>query len=74
MAKAKTIDRLALTRQNSSYIRNRGNIPENSSAPEEKQPEQHGEICPECGQYTFFPEAGCWNCKSCGYSYCDARR
>ena len=70
MAKAKTIDRLALTRRNSSYIRNRDKIPAPVPAPEEKQPEQHGDKCPKCGEYTLHHVEGCDTCMSCGYSHC----
>ena len=65
MSKCRIIDRLALTK---GILRFREDEP-----PKEEQ-KHRGEICPECGKRTFFPEAGCWNCKSCGYSYCDARR
>ena len=69
MSKCRIIDRFALTK---GVLRFTENEPEEVIPKEER--EHRGEICPECGQYTFFPEAGCWNCKSCGYSYCDTRR
>jgi ribosomal protein L37AE/L43A len=27
-------------------------------------------ICPKCGSKAYFPEGGCWGCRSCGYSPC----
>lgn len=35
---------------------------------------QHGDLCPECGQYTFFPDSGCWKCLACGYNFCEVRK
>jgi ribosomal protein L37AE/L43A len=29
-----------------------------------------GPKCPSCGSEKYFPEAGCWVCKECGYSPC----
>lgn len=76
MAKAKTIDRLELTRRNSSYIRNRGNhgnpaeeIPA-QEAPTNSEHTQHGDKCPKCGEYTLHHVEGCDTCMSCGYSHC----
>lgn len=37
-------------------------------------PVQHGEICPECGQRSLFPDSSCWKCISCGFNFCDVRR
>jgi len=69
MSKCRIIDRLALTK---GVLRFKENELEES--PPKHEREHRGEKCPECGEYSFFPEAECWNCKSCGYSYCDARR
>ena len=73
MSKCRMIDRIALTKGELKFVDDSKTQPEEQPA-KDIQPEQHGEICPECGKRTFFPEAGCWNCKSCGYNYCDARR
>lgn len=76
MAKAKTIDRLALTKQNSAYLRDRDkkhnppeihNEPMNDIPPE---PEIHGDVCPMCGNSTLQHMEGCATCLSCGWSKC----
>ena len=57
MTKAKTIDRLELTRQKF------GGRPSN----------EHREgysTCPNCGQETLIHEDGCMHCRSCGWSAC----
>ena len=69
MHKCRIIDRLALTKH--GVIRLVNNEQEMGKAPPETL---HGEICPECGNHSLFPEGGCWNCKSCGYSKCDLKR
>lgn len=73
MSKCRIIDRLAYTKGVIQVI-GENEQEKQTSRPVSQTHEQHGEICPECGKRTFFPEAGCWNCKSCGYSYCDVRR
>ena len=65
--KAKSIDRLAFTRQKfgeKMYV-------------DEKLTEQvsskHREgysTCPSCGQQTLIHEDGCMHCRSCGWSAC----
>jgi len=30
----------------------------------------NGEKCPECGEYTYVAEGGCWKCLNCFYSKC----
>lgn len=69
MRKCKIIDRLALTKHGVIRVVNDGQ--EMGKAPPETL---RGEICPECGNHSLFPEGGCWNCKSCGYSKCDLKR
>ena len=69
MHKCRIIDRLALTKH--GVIRLVNNEQEMGKAPPETL---HGEICPECGNHSLFPEGGCWNCKSCGYNKCDLKR
>ena len=60
--KAKTIDRLALTRQNFG-----------AKMYGDKHTTQHREgysTCPHCGQETLIHEDGCMHCRSCGWSAC----
>lgn len=73
MSKCRIIDRLAYTRGEVKFIgeSEKSEPKESASNPEVAH---RGAKCPECGEYSFFPEAGCWNCKSCGYSYCNAKR
>lgn len=68
MSKCRIIDRIAFTRGEVKFL--------NNNQPHAPDPHNdlHGEICPECGRRSLFPEAGCWSCKSCGYSKCDVRR
>ena len=64
MPKAKTIDRLALTRQKFG-----GSL----TASKSKRLEEHREgysTCPSCGQETLIHEDGCMHCRSCGWSAC----
>lgn len=61
MSKCRTIDRLALTRQSSKHLQQRGNPPEGQA---------HGGICPKCHQHTLHFMEGCETCVACGYSAC----
>ncbi|MBQ4401278.1 MAG: hypothetical protein II832_03845 [Synergistaceae bacterium] len=61
--KAKTIDRLQLTRDKFRHL----NI-DTSDLPQE--PNIHGNMCPNCGQNTLIHESGCVKCPSCGWSAC----
>ena len=82
--RAKTIDRLALTRQKFG-AKMYGDEPEHQSVGEqiiaglkeaieaERANNQHRagySICPNCGQETLIHEDGCMHCRSCGYSKC----
>ena len=51
----KRIARLELTRRNSALLRNRDN-----------PPQQHGGVCPKCGQNTLHFMEGCMTCVACG--------
>ena len=63
MSRAKTIDRLELTRRSSKHLRARNN-----------PPQQHGGICPKCGQNTLHFMEGCMTCVACGWSACGVDR
>ena len=70
MTKAKTIDRLELTRKKFS-----GSLNEHTEKVEQEtqvqQEEHYGlSICPECGQMTLIHEGGCEHCSNCSYSKC----
>ena len=67
MSKCRRIDRLAYTKGEIKFI-------DDTKSPVFDKHEFHGEFCPVCGMRSLFPEAGCWSCKSCGYSKCDLRR
>ena len=69
MTKAKTIDRLELTRKKFSKSHN-----ETQTEAQEQQ-ELHEEhyglsICPDCGQMTLIHDGGCEHCSNCTYSRC----
>ncbi|MBQ3447267.1 MAG: hypothetical protein IJG37_06475 [Synergistaceae bacterium] len=61
MSRAKTIDRLELTRRSSKHLRQRDTPPEG---------QEHGGICPKCHQHTLHFMEGCATCVACGYSAC----
>ena len=63
MSRAKTIDRLELTRRSSTHLRAHNNLPPH-----------HGGICPKCGQNTLHFMEGCMTCVACGYSACGLDR
>ena len=79
--KAKTIDRLALTRKKFG-AKMYGDSPKSvgeqiidglKEAIEAERINQHREgysICPSCGQETLIHEDGCMHCRSCGWSAC----
>ena len=62
--KAKTIDRLALTRQKFG-AKMYGDT-------QQTQPDHREGYskCPSCGQETLIHEDGCMHCRSCGWSAC----
>ena len=63
MTKAKIIDRLELTRKSSAYLQKR-----------DLHTQQHGGICPKCGQNTLHFMEGCMTCVACGWSACGVDR
>lgn len=72
MTKAKSIDRLELTRRNfgqkmygDSYY---PKTPEHYSKTLEHR--EGYSTCPNCGQETLIHEDGCMHCRSCGWSAC----
>ena len=73
MTKAKTIDRLELTRKKFS---NSHNASHNEAQIEAQvQQEVHEEhyglsTCPNCEQMTLIHEGGCEHCSNCGWSAC----
>ena len=60
--KAKTIDRLQLTKQKFSRIQ----VPEDLPP----EPDIHGDICPNCGAHKLIHESGCVKCLNCSWSAC----
>lgn len=72
MTKAKSIDRLELTRQKFG-AKMYGDNPHNFGEVNEMIKTQHREgysTCPNCGQETLIHEDGCMHCRSCGWSAC----
>lgn len=75
MARAKTIDRLELTKRSSAYLRNRDKnkepqSPTISDIPPDIDIHALGDVCPMCGQHTLIHESGCVKCPSCQWSAC----
>lgn len=62
MPKAKTLDRLELTRKKFGLA-----SPSEQTRPEHKQGYS---VCPNCGRETLIHDGGCEHCESCGYSKC----
>ena len=60
--KAKTIDRLKLTKQKFSHSLNLEDLP--------PEPNIHGDICPNCGANKLIHESGCVKCLNCSWSAC----
>ena len=77
MAKAKTIDRVALTLSHSALLRNR-NSKGNTDVPNEPTNDippdidihALGDECPMCHQHTLIHESGCVKCPSCLWNAC----
>lgn len=64
MARAKTIDRLAWTREKFG-----AKMYGDKQAPKREHREGYS-VCPSCGQETLIHEDGCKHCLSCGWSAC----
>ena len=58
--KAKTIDRLELTKK--KFSRSFEDLP--------PEPDIHGDICPHCGAKKLIHESGCVKCLNCSWSAC----
>ena len=58
MTKARTIDRLELTRKKFGL---------DNLSPE---PDIHGDVCPNCGAKKLIHESGCVKCLNCSWSAC----
>ena len=66
MEKAKTIDRLELTRK--KFAKQLGLEDTQKEAPKD---EHYGlSTCPYCEQLTLVHEGGCEHCTNCGWSAC----
>ena len=74
MTKAKTLDRLELTRRKMAFRENMRNAKNVTPVPgvEDLPPEKeiHGNICPECGHHNLIHESGCVKCTYCSWSKC----
>ena len=79
MTKAKTIDRLELTRRkfNRSQQHQDGEelpvlVPEDFAfgIQREEDRQHNGDICPRCGKHTLIHIESCERCTECGYDAC----
>ena len=74
MSKAKTIDRLALTRRKFGKPKDEAPVMEDVTPYEDisgyVEPDISGDVCPMCGQHTLIHESGCVKCQSCMWSAC----
>ena len=70
MSKAKTIDRLELTRK--KFAKQLGLDDTSHETHQEVPKEEHFGVstCPMCEQMTLIHEGGCSRCPSCGWSAC----
>ena len=63
MTKAKTLDRLELTRKKFGMSQ--------KEHVQQEQQEEHGlKVCPNCGSKALRLDGGCMSCLSCGWSAC----
>ena len=67
MTKAKTIDRLELTRKKFSAMKDVAPAPGAEDFPE---PDTSGDVCPMCGHHNLIHESGCVKCTYCSWSKC----
>ena len=73
MMKAKTLDRLELTRRKMAFreaMKNANEVPAYPGAEETQEQELHGDLCPVCGRNTLIHESGCVKCFACNWSKC----
>ena len=72
--KAKSIDRLALTRQKFGAKMHDDKPAKHFHVidyePSEPEHREGYSTCPSCGQETLIHEDGCMHCRSCGWSAC----
>ena len=73
MAKAKTLDRLELTRRKFAHAKEHSE----NTTPHKTLSEITGlpplsnlTVCPECGSESVIHESGCERCLTCGWSAC----
>ena len=72
MTKAKTIDRLELTKRKFSNSHNETQTEVQVQQVQQEQHEEHYGLstCPNCEQMTLIHEGGCEHCSNCGWSAC----
>ena len=72
MTKAKTINRLELTRRKFSRSSSSNGVdtPYEGVSELPPEPDIHGDVCPNCGRHTLIHESGCVKCLSCSWSAC----
>ena len=73
MTKAKTIDRLELTRRKMAFNeakKHAADTPAYPGAEETMEHVLHGDLCPVCGRNTLIHESGCVKCFACNWSKC----
>lgn len=71
MTKAKTIDRLELTRKKFSWLKDMDKVPAANGVEDlPPEPDVKGDICPMCGKSALIHESGCVKCLACSWSKC----
>lgn len=72
MGKAKTIDRLELTKRKFSNTQNEAQTEVQEQQGQQEVHEEHYGLstCPNCEQLTLIHEGGCEHCSNCGWSAC----
>ena len=70
MGKAKTIDRLELTRRKFTNFQNEAQQVVHSEAQEVNNEHFGLSTCPFCKKLTLVHEGGCAHCTNCGWSAC----
>lgn len=73
MTKAKTLDRIELTRRKMAFqemIKHADEVTAAHGAEEHQEQRLHGDICPFCGRNTLIHESGCVKCIACHWSKC----
>lgn len=73
MTKAKTLDRLELTKRKMAFrenMRNAKNVTPAPGAEDFPEPDTSGDVCPMCGHHNLIHESGCVKCTYCSWSKC----